>query len=104
MLFSSINSISDIFNGYVNMQPATITGGKKSKSSSNKSKKITVENLIFLLIKKYKKDFNKRMKKGGNANQASVDVATRTIPDMGDLSFNKTLDLDQMNTFERETF
>jgi|Laugresu1bdmlbdd_1035124.scaffolds.fasta_scaffold129881_2 hypothetical protein len=108
MLFSSINSMSDIFNGYIVAPPGTTKGGKKSKSPSNKSKKITVDELIFILIKKFKKDFNRKMKKGGDADDANqaatADVATRVIPDMGDLSFNKTLDLDQMNTFERETF
>jgi len=74
------------------------------RTLSKTDKKIKVDEMIFKLIKKFKKDFNKRMKqyKGGY-----VDVYTPTqskiILPMGDLTF-KNFELEPYNQYERESF
>ena len=108
MLFNgSINSVSDIIDKYV-YSPSnnTTTGGGKSKSGSGslskRDKKITVDEMIFKLIKKFKKDFNKKVKKYGGDD--SLSGPARMILPMGDLNYNKSYELGTYNEYERDGF
>ena len=104
MIFNQINSLSDLLKDYT---IPVKTGGGKSKSSSLLSKtdkKIKVDEMIFKLIKKFKKDFNKRMKqyKGGYVD-TFIPTQSRMILPMGDLTFNK-FELESYNQYERDVF
>lgn len=104
MIFNQINSLSDLLKDYTNISKS---GGSKSKSRSNSlsknTKKIKVDEMIFKLIKKFKKDFNIKMKyKGGYVDEYSSSQSRVTLP-MGDLTF-KNYELQTYNQYEREGF
>lgn len=96
MIFNQINSLSDLLKDYTS---PVKTGGSKSKNTKKK-----VDEMIFKLIKKFKKDFNMRMKKynGGFNNEYSLSQSRIILP-MGDLTF-KNYELQSYNQYEREGF
>lgn len=103
MIFNQINSISDLLKDYT--MPVKIGGGKmKTGSLSKTDKKIKVDEMIFKLIKKFKKDFNKKMKtyKGGYID-TYVPTQSKIILPMGDLTF-KNFELNTYNEYERDVF
>lgn len=105
MIFNQINSLSDLLSEY---SPSSKNGGGKSKSSSlvsKQNKKIKVDEMIFKLIKKFKKDFNKKIKnyKGGYVDTFSSEQQRIILP-MGDLNYSKSFELNTFNEYERDGF